>query len=251
MSKIQEYVAAACGYDAQGLPASLTQFTFGTMPFTMAETEKLEDVMTVSKAFQTDAIVEIEVIDTVLKITFDFSMDTQSLVEFFNELNFYRDQSAHVARSISDYRHMLTLALDAGDEEAVEDIHIKLRSLSLPFMIPTIIPTEYGGTVNIGFEGDPKFIFYCSDALNQLPSKVAMIFEATQLFAQDEIAMYDMDAEEEIRMQQEEMFYMDEARRAEEAAYQMQYGTYNQDYYTAAPVQDGRLKGVRIKGNNN
>lgn len=247
MSKIQEYIAAACGYDASGLPASLTQFTFGTMPFTMAETEKLEDVMTVSKAFQTDAIVEIDIIDTVLTVSFDFSMDTQSLVEFFNELNFYREQSLHVANSITQYRHDLALAMEHEDANAVEDVNIKLRSLSLPFMLPTIIPTEYGGTVNIGFEGDPKFIFYTSDALNQMPTKVVMVFEASQLFAQDEIAIYDMDAEEEIRMQQEEMFYMDEARRAEEAAYQMQYGTYNQDYYSNQPVADGRLKGVRIK----
>jgi hypothetical protein len=43
------------------------------------------------------------------------------------------------------------------------------------------------------------------------------------------------------------MFYMDEARRAEEAAYQAQYGTYNQDYYDGPEVSDGRLKGVRIK----
>ena len=79
MSKIQEYIVAACGYDERGLPASLTQFTFGTMPFSMAETEKLEDVMTVTKAFQTDAIVEIDIVDNILTATFDFSMDTPIL----------------------------------------------------------------------------------------------------------------------------------------------------------------------------
>lgn len=247
MSKIQEYISAASGYDSHGLPASLTQFTFGTMPFSMAETERLEDVMTVTKAFQTDAIVDINIVDNVLTASFDFSMDTQSLVEFFNELNFYREQTMHVAQSIAGYQQELETAIRNEDGDAIEDINIKLRSLSLPFMIPTIIPTEHGGTVNIGFEGDPKFIFYCSDALNQMPSKVVMIFEASQLFAQDEIAIYDMDAEDEIRMQQEEMFYMDEMRRAEEAAYQMQYSSYNQDYYDGPAASDGRLKGVRIK----
>ena len=247
MSKIQEYIVAACGYDERGLPASLTQFTFGTMPFSMAETEKLEDVMTVTKAFQTDAIVEIDIVDNILTATFDFSMDTQSLVEFYNELNFYKEQTAHIARSISNYRHDLEMALSNEDAAAIEDVNIKLRQLTLPFMLPTIIPTEFGGTVNLGFEGDPKFIFYTSDALNHMPAKVVMVFEAAQLFAQDELAVYDMDAEEEIRMQQEEMFYMDEARRAEEAAYQMQYGQYQQDYYSGGPAHDGRLKGVRIK----
>lgn len=247
MSKIQEYIEMACGYDSKGLPAALTQFTFGTMPFTMAETEQLADVMTVTKAFQTSALVDIQIVDNVCTVTFDFSMDTQSLVEFFDELNFYKQQVSHVAQSITQYQSDLNIALQNEDAAAIEDVTIKLRSMSLPFMLPTIIPTEMGGTVNIGFEADPKFIFFTSDALNQMPTKVAMIFEASQIFAEDEIALYNMDEEEEIRMQQEEMFYMDEARRAEEAAYQAQYGTYNQDYYEGVADNDGRLKGVRIK----
>ncbi len=247
MSKIQEYIAMSCGYDENGLPASLTQFTFGTMPFTMAETERLEDVMTVNKAFQTSALVDIQIVDNVCTVTFDFSMDTQSLVELFEELNFYKQQVEHVSQSITRYQSDLNIALQNEDAGAIEDVSIKLRSMSLPFMLPTIIPAAMGGTVNIGFEADPKFIFFTSDALNQMPTKVAMIFEANQLFAEDEIALYNMDEEEEIRLQQEEMFYMDEARRAEEAAYQAQYGTYNQDYYDGPEVSDGRLKGVRIK----
>ena len=174
-------------------------------------------------------------------------MDTQSLVELFEELNFYKQQVEHVSQSITRYQSDLNIALQNEDAGAIEDVSIKLRSMSLPFMLPTIIPAAMGGTVNIGFEADPKFIFFTSDALNQMPTKVAMIFEANQLFAEDEIALYNMDEEEEIRLQQEEMFYMDEARRAEEAAYQAQYGTYNQDYYDGPEVSDGRLKGVRIK----
>lgn len=248
MSKIQEYVSSACGYDNQGLPAALTQFTFGTMPFTMAENENLEDLMSVSKAFQTDAIVDIKIVDNICTVTFDFSMDTQTLVELYNELDFYRDQITHVTQSIANYQSELELAAANEDYQAIEDITLKLKSLSLPFMLPTIIPTESGGTVNIGFEADPKFIFYGSDTLNQMPSKVIMIFEANQLFAQDEIAIYNMDEEEEIRMQQEEMFYMDEARRAEEEAYRMQYGVDAEEAYSAVhAASDGRLKGVRIK----
>ena len=248
MSQLQEYIAAACGYDSRGLPASLTQFTFGTMPFVMSENEKLEDVMTVTKAFQTDALVDIEIVDTICKVTFDFSMDTQSLVEFYEELDFYKQQTAHVANIIMGYNRELSEALQAEDSNAVEDISTKLRLMSLPFMLPTIIPTELGGTVNIGFDADPKFVFFSSEALNQMPTKVVMIFEANQLFAEDDLAVYNMEEEEELRMMQEEMFYMDEARKAEEAAFQQEYGLYSQDYYDEDErPSDGRLKGVRIK----
>ena len=249
MSRIQEYIEAVCGYDSNGLPAALTQFTFGTMPFTMSETEELTDVMTVTKAFQTDALVDIQIVDNVCTVSFDFSMDTQSLVEFYEELDFYKQQTAHVANVIMGYNNELQAALEEEDENALEDVSAKLRMMSLPFMLPTIIPTEFGGTVNIGFDADPKFVFFSSDALNQMPTKVIMIFEAKQLFAEDDLAVYNMDEEEEIRMMQEEMFYMDEARRAEEAAFQQEYGLSAQDYYDEDDdsSSDGRLKGVRFK----
>ena len=248
MSQMQEYIAACCGYDSNGLHAGFTQFTFGTMPFTMADTEQLEDVMTVTKAFQSDALIDIQVVDNICTVTFDFSMDTQSLVELFDELNFYKQQTSHVANTLMGYQNELEQAFSAEDADAVEEITIKLRSVSLPFMLPTIIPTQYGGTVNIGFDADPKFVFFSSDALNQMPTKVVMVFEARQIFAEDGLQIYNMDEEEEIRMQQEEMFYMDEARKAEEAAFQQEYGLYNQNYYDEADQgSDGRLKGVRIK----
>ena len=146
------------------------------------------------------------------------------------------------------YNRELQVALETEDENAVADISTKLRLMSLPFMLPTIIPTQYGGTVNIGFDADPKFVFFSSNALNQMPTKVIMIFDANQLFAEDELAVYNMDEEEEIRMMQEEMFYMDEARKAEEAAFQQEYGLYSQDYYSDDDNQsDGRLRGVRFK----
>ena len=248
MSQLQEYIEAACGYDSNGLPAALTQFTFGTMPFAMAETEQIADVMTVSKAFQTDALVDIQIVDSICMVSFDFSMDTQTLVEFYEELDFYKQQTAHVSNIVMGYNRELQVALETEDENAVADISTKLRLMSLPFMLPTIIPTQYGGTVNIGFDADPKFVFFSSNALNQMPTKVIMIFDANQLFAEDELAVYNMDEEEEIRMMQEEMFYMDEARKAEEAAFQQEYGLYSQDYYSDDDNQsDGRLRGVRFK----
>ena len=246
-----EYVDAACGYDDNGLPASITQFTFGMMPFSMSENENVEDIMTISKAFQTAAVVEIQVIDNIAAVSFDFAMDTQSLVDFVNELNFYREQILHVTETVSDYQMQLEVAQRNEDEAAIEEITLKLRALSIPFMLPTIVPSVFGGTVHVGFEADPKYIFYTSDVLNQMPTKVVMIFESSQIFAQDEIAIYSMDAEEEIRMQQEEMFLMDEARRAEEEAYRAQYGGYTQDYYAEEDkyAGDGRMKGVRITRN--
>lgn len=249
MSKMTDYIDAACGYDDRGLPASVTQFTFGMMPFSIAENESIENVMQISKAFQTDALVDIQIIDDMAAVSFDFAMDTQSLVDFANELKFYREQLMHVTKSVAEYQYQLELAQQNANEEEIEEIIIKMRSLSIPFMMPTIVPSAFGGTVHLGFETDPKFIIYASDNLAQLPTKVIMMFEARQLFAQDEIDIYSMNAEEEIRMQQEEMFYLDEMRRAEEEAYRAQYGGYNNDYYAGGDkfAGDSRMKGVRIK----
>jgi DICT domain-containing protein len=75
-----------------------------------------------------------------------------------------------------------------------------------------------------------------------------MIFDAKTLFCQDEVAIYTEDTEAEIRAQQEEMWYMQEAKRIEEEAYQAQYGSGISDPYDDINEQnDKRLKGVRIK----
>jgi hypothetical protein len=115
-------------------------------------------------------------------------------------------------------------------------------------MTPTILPVEYGGAVQVGFMDDPKFVFFSADQLNERPNTMVMIYDASAIFCQDEIAIYTEDTEAEIRAQQEEMFYMDEARRMEEEMYQAQFGA-NASMYddSNAGQTDKRLKGVRIK----
>jgi hypothetical protein len=74
-----------------------------------------------------------------------------------------------------------------------------------------------------------------------------MIFAAKDLFCQDEVGIYFEDTEEEIRAQQEELWYMQEAKKMEEESYQAQYGSNVDLYDEQDEVVDKRLKGVRIK----
>lgn len=250
MSKMTEYIDAACGYDSSGLPASTTQFTFGFLPFTMAETEKVEDVTSVVAVCTTDAVVDIKIIDEIVKVVFDFSTEVETLAELATELEAYREQKDHVTEAVNRLMDELDLAERNGDVNAADEVYTQLRSLSIPFMLPTIMPVEYGATVHVGFLDDPKFIFFSSEHLNEQPYQVTMIFAVKDLFCEDEIAVYnEMDMEAEIAAQQEEMWYLEEARKAEEEAYQAQYGQYTDMYSSAQSVEDAnkKMKGVRVK----
>ena len=248
MSLLSDYVQACCGYDDAGHPAAETQFTFGMSPFAVSDGENVEDFTEITAAAQTDAIVNIEIVDNIAKVEFDFALDIDTFVELIDELDFYKDQLAHVNDTLAGYEAMFNRAVDEDDEEALEDVDIKFRSTSVPFMIPTIVPNAFAGDVHVSFSEDPKFFFLTSDKPNQMPTKLVMIFDAHALFAEDESAIYDFDAEEEIRMQQEEMYLAEEARKAEEAAYQSQYGFSNDPYEDDDDDDnDPRLKGVRIK----
>lgn len=250
MSKLTDYMADAVGYDQNGLPASSIQFTFGMSPFQVAETESIENVTEITSVCQSEAIVDMKVVDDVAMVTFDFSMEVNVLAELAQELEMYNQQKGHVTESLNNLMAELMLAERNEDEDAMEKIYFQMRSMSIPFMIPTILPVIHGGTVHLGFADDPKFIFFTSDHLNQVPYKVTMIFEAKDLFCQDELGVYFEDTEAEIRAQQEEMFYMDEARKIEEENYQAQFGSnaglYG-DYLDEEQPTDKRMKGVRIK----
>lgn len=247
MGKISEYIEASVGYDAEGLPASTVQITFGMSPFQIAETEEIADVTEVTAVVQTDAIVDIKVVDDVAMVSFDFSIETNTLVEFAEELEMYKQQRDHVTESVNDLMNRLTLAERNEDEKEIEEIYYQMRAMSIPFMLPTILPVSFGGTVQIGFADDPKFVFYTSDQLNQQPYKVTMVFEASDLFCQDEMGVYFEDTEAEILAQQEELWYLQEAKKLEEEAYQSEFGYDSGIYDEQEEVTDKRLKGVRIK----
>lgn len=248
MSKMTEYLATSVGYDANGLPASTTQFTFGFMPFQIAETENVADVTQITTVCQSDAVVDIKIIDDIAMVTFDFSNETEVLVELAQEMERYNDQKNHVTESLNRLMSELAVAERNEDENAIEELQIQIRSMSIPFMLPTIIPVCFGGTVHVGFMDDPKFVFFTSDQLNQQPYKITMIFDAHEIFCEDEIAIYQEDPEAELRAQQEELWYMEEAKKLEEENYQAQFGFYGNDSYSGVdPETDKRLKGVRIK----
>ena len=251
MSKIQEYLNSVVGYDSNGLPATTTQFTFGLSPMMIAENESIENVTEISAVCQTDAVVDLKVVDDIAMVTFDFSLDSQTMVELVEELEMYKMQRQHSDDVLHDIMNQIDIAERNKDEKTQEELTMKLRMLSIPFMMPTLVPAEYGGMVNVGFTEDPKFFFFTADTLNENPYKITMIFDARTLYCQDELGIYMGTTEEEIAAQQEEMWYMEEARKMEEAAFQAQYGMgmdlYSSAYDEDAEYGDKRMKGVRVK----
>lgn len=222
MSKLTEYLESAVGYNSEGLPASSTQFTIGLAPFTMSADENIDDVTKIIAACTTDAIVDIDILDNMAKVSFDFSLEPDILTEFLGELETYLAQREHVTESINELMGKLHIAEKNNDEEYAEELVMQLRSTSVPFMLPTIMPVIYGGSVQIGFQDDPKFILYTTDRMNTQAMSITMIFDANDLFCQDEVAVYTNDVEDEIEAQREEMWYMEEAKRIEEENYRAQ-----------------------------
>lgn len=247
MSKITEYLNDAIGYDSSGLPASAVQFTFGYTPFQIAETEDIADLTQIITVCQSDAIVDLKIVDEMLMVSFDFSNEPNTLVELSQELDGYNSQKDHVTESLNRLMEELYIAERNEDKQRIASIQTQIKSMNIPFMLPTIIPVEHGGTVQIGFAEDPKFVFFTSDQINQMPFKVTMVFNASDLFCQDEMGVYTEDTEAEILAQQEDAWYMEEAKKLEEEAYQAQFG-YNNDPYSEQDTQvDKKLKGVRFK----
>ena len=179
------------------------------------------------------------------KLSFDFSTELQTLVEMYQEVKNYIAVKDHITETLNGYMKQLELAERNNDVKEIEEIYTKIKVVDVPFFLPTIMPVAYDGTVHISFSDDPKFVMFVSDELNQNPYKLTLIFDVSALFVQDEIAIYEYDAEAEIRAEQEEMWYLQEARKAEEEAYQAQYG-YNPNMYDDDEKTDKRLKGARF-----
>lgn len=249
MSKLTEYLESAVGYDASGLPASSTQFTIGLAPFSMSEGESIDDVTQIIAVCTTDAVVDIEILDNMAKVTFDFSLEPDILAEFLGELENYQAQRHHVTEAMNELMARLHVAEKNNDEDEVDELMANIRATSIPFMLPTIMPVVYGGTVQIGFQDDPKFILYTTEKMNSAAMSITMIFDANDLFCQDEVAVYTNDVEDEIEAQREELWYMEEARKIEEENYRAQWGydplddDDDDDDYNS----DNRMKGIRIK----
>lgn len=248
MSKISEYLEAAVGYDSEGLPASSTQFTIGLSPFAVGEGENIDDVTQITAACTSDAVVSIEILDSIAKVSFDFTLEPNVLSEFLEELENYKAQKDHVTESVNEIMAKLHVAEKNEDQKTAEELMTQLRTTSIPFMLPTIMPVAYGGSVQIGFQDDPKFILYTTDKMNTSAMTITMIFDANDLFCQDEVAVYTNDIEDEIEAQREELWYADEARRIEEENYRAQWGyDPTADDSNDDDDNDNRLKGVRIK----
>lgn len=248
MSKLSEYLNACDGFDSSGLPAANSQITFGFSPFQIASTENIADVTTITTVCKTDAVVSIKIIDDIAALTFDFSNEVQTLTDVIGEIEQYVAQREHVTATMNEFRAQLELAHRNEDADKSEEIALQLRALSIPFMLPTIMPVCYGGSVQVSFSEDPKLVFFTSQKISQVPYQITMIFDAHSIFAQDEVAIYTSDPEAEIRAQQEEMWYLDEQRKAEEEAYFAQYSQVVDPYADdGGGAANNKLKGVRIK----
>ena len=246
MGKLMDYVREATGFDSAGVPASTTQFTFGFEPFTMSDEENIGDLVQITAVCEADAIVDVEIIDGIVKIEFDFSNDPQTMDEFVEELKMFTEQTKHVTTSLNQLMAQLQLAQRNNDDESVNDIVTQLRAINTPFLLPTIIPLSYGGEVKICFVENPKYTFFVADDINQRPYKVAFIYAADAIFCEDEGTLYFENEIDDIEAQQQELWYMQEAKKLEEETYRQMYG-HDNEMYDDTQTADRRLKGVRIK----
>lgn len=247
-SKALEYLSAACGYDSQGLPAAMTQFTFGLMPFSVADNEKIEDLTKITVVCQTEAAFEAKIKDNLLEATWDFSSDSSTFAELFGEIEFHQQQLSHVEDVLGGYMAELDIAQQNNDENAIDDVTSKIRATDIPFLLPTVVPTIYDGDVHIGFENDPKFIYFTGDKLNQYPYKLVMVFDLEDMFVEDEVEISTIDADSDYEAMQEDAYWQEEAKRLEEDAYMAQFGQGNSLYDDDDNYGgDTRLNGVRIK----
>ena len=248
MGKLSEYLEAATGYDFDGKPASTSQFVFGHSPFQLAETENIENAMEVIAVCHSDAIVDIDILDNVVAVSFDFLNDMDTLAALMDEVELYKAKKTHVTKSINDYMNEMYLAERNDDAAAIEDIYAHMRVLSVPFMLPTILPVCFGGTVQIGFADDPKFVFYTSDSIKSMPTKLTMIFDVQSMFCRDEVDVHTVeDIDTEMAAQRAELWYMEEAKKLEEENYMSQFGSNNAFSEDDEAVVDKRLKGARFK----
>ena len=163
----------------------------------------------------------------------------------YEEVQNYIAIKDRVTEILNGYMKDLGLAERSNDNAKIEEAYIKIKGVDVPFFLPTIMPVAYDGSVHVSFSDDPKFVMFVSDELNQTPYKLVLIFDTKALFVQDEISIYEYDAEDEIRAEQEEMWYLQEAKKAEEEAYQAQYGYNPYDYEEETKV-DSKLKGARF-----
>ena len=91
-------------------------------------------------------------------------------------------------------------------------------------------------------------MLFTVDHLNEQPSSITLIYEAKDLFVEDEAGlMTGEDMDQEIADYQEEMWYLQEAKRMEEEAYRNQYGSYSDAYSQNEQTENKRMKGVRVK----
>lgn len=248
MSKLSEYLETAIGYDADGKPASTSQFAFGSSPFQIAETENIEDVMEIFAVCHSDAIVDVNILDEMAAVSFDFSNDMETFGALVDEMESYKAQKDHVTRSLHNYMNEMYLAERNGDEATIDDVYNQMRALSVPFMLPTIMPVCFGGTVQIGFTDDPKFVFYTSDSAKSIPTKITMVFDVQSMFCRDEVDVYAAEnIAAEIAAQQEELWYLEETKKLEEENYMSQFGSNNTLDDSDDAKVDKRLKGARIK----
>ena len=248
MGKITQYIEDACGYDENGLPASSSQTAFGLSPFLKGEAQREEDVTKVTAVCNTDAIVDIQVLDSTVMVKFDFSGEAKTLAEMVEELEEYKEQKQHTTEVLNELTAQIYVAERNGDEQTKKELIEKTAAMSVPFLLPTIIPIVHGGNVKIGFLDDPKFVLFTVDHLNEQPSSITLIYEAKDLFVEDEAGlMTGEDMDQEIADYQEEMWYLQEAKRMEEEAYRNQYGSYSDAYSQNEQTENKRMKGVRVK----
>lgn len=193
MSKMDNYITTGTGLTASGTPASMIQFVFGEAPFMPPETADLEDVVDVHAICHSEAIADIRFMDDVAMVSFDFTQEPGILNNLFSKLEDYKHKKDQIQEHLQKLVFQYDMAIENADDEEAATLQEALETIKVPFVAVYLFPVQYDNTVQISFDDDPKFVFYTSNQLDQNPSRVTMIYDAHDVYCQDESAVYHLD----------------------------------------------------------
>ena len=239
MATLLAILDRAIGYGTDGQPLSITQFTFGSNPLVYAQGEALEEVVKLTEAFQADVPVNLEIMDEVAVLSFDFVSNLDQMRELYDILMDHKAQYDHVNHVVHTITEEMQEANAQGDARRLEEGTIKLRAVEVPFMYPTIIPKQDGGTVYITFSNFPRFIYTVAEGVDNYPTKIVLVYQLDDIEYSlnnepmeglDEDMDEVMDAMDAVGPDYDEMAMMQEMKKYEEEQYFAQRRAEEEDY---------------------
>jgi len=181
---IEEYLLSALGCNEMNEPCAVSQLTFGIQNFAVEEREEIPPLDIIS-SFKTDAMVDAEVVDNTLRISFDFGMDLDTMKEVWEAVRIYKDSEGRAEEKLNSLTTEYEDAIKNQNITLANEILEEIKACQVPYFRPIIFPREYNGDAYLAFYSDPKFIFCETDEVNLYATRITLIYEKKDIYAQD------------------------------------------------------------------